>query len=133
MVAQLTLTEAWDLMSADPNAVLVDVRTEAEWNFVGVPVLDELNRQPRLAQWTTFPGGSPNADFMAEASRDLDPSQPVLFLCRSGARSQAAAEAFSAAGFQSTYNITAGFEGDKGPDGHRVGGWKHSALPWAQG
>ena len=122
MVAQLTITEAWDLMSDVPNAVLIDVRTEAEWNFVGVPVLDGVNRQPRFVQWITFPGGGLNADFMTQATKDLDPSQPVLFLCRSGARSQAAAEAFDAAGFLSTHNITGGFEGDKGPDGHRAGG-----------
>lgn len=133
MVAQLTLTEAWDLMSADPTVVLIDVRTEAEWNFVGVPVLDSLDRQARFVQWITFPGGAPNADFLAEASEGLDRSQPVLFLCRSGARSQAAAQAFEGAGFTSTFNVSAGFEGDKGPEGHRVGGWKHSGLPWGQG
>lgn len=133
MVTQLTLTEAWDLMSNDPNAVLIDVRTEAEWNFVGVPVLDSLHREPRFAQWITFPGGAPNSNFIDEATNGLDPSQPVLFLCRSGARSQSAAEAFEAAGFSSTHNITTGFEGDKGPSGHRAGGWKHSDLPWARG
>ena len=133
MVAQLTLTEAWDLLSSDADAVLIDDRTEAEWNFVGVPVLNEANRQPRFVQWITFPGGAPNAEFIAAATDGLEPTQPVLFLCRSGARSQAAAEAFEAAGFQSTHNVSAGFEGDKGPDGHRVGGWKHAGLPWAQG
>jgi rhodanese-related sulfurtransferase len=120
-------------MSNDPAAVLIDVRTEAEWNFVGVPVLDNAQQQPRFVQWITFPGGARSPDFMEVATEGLDPSQPVLFLCRSGARSQAAAEAFEAAGFQSTYNIMEGFEGDKGPGGHRVGGWKHSGLPWAQG
>lgn len=133
MVAQLTLTEAWDLMSSDSTAVLIDVRTEAEWNFVGVPVLDDLNRHTRLVQWITFPGGQPNVDFLGEATEGLEPTQPVLFLCRSGARSQAAAEAFEAAGFTSTHNIITGFEGDKGAEGHRVGGWKHSGFPWAQG
>lgn len=133
MVAQLSLTQAWNLMTNDPSAVLIDVRTEAEWNFVGVPVLDSPDRQPRFVQWITFPGGAPNADFVTTASQGLEPSQPVLFLCRSGARSQAAAEAFEAAGFVSTHNIIEGFEGDKGPDGHRIDGWKHAGLPWAQG
>lgn len=120
-------------MSEDPNAVLIDVRTEAEWNFVGVPVLDAIGRPARFVEWITFPGGGPNADFIEQATNGLDPNQPVLFLCRSGARSQAAAQAFEAAGFTSTFNISAGFEGDKGPEGHRVGGWKHSGLPWGQG
>ncbi len=133
MVAQLTLDQAWKLMSDDPTAVLIDVRTEAEWNFVGVPVLDSADRHPRFVEWTSFPGGARNDDFVTAAAGGLDPNQPVLFLCRSGARSQAAAEAFEAAGFQSTHNIIEGFEGDKGPDGHRVGGWKHAGFPWTQG
>lgn len=133
MVAQLTLAEARDLMSSNPSAVLIDVRTEAEWNFVGVPVVDGSDSRLRFVQWITFPGGSPNAEFVPTATTGLDQDQAVLFLCRSGARSQAAAEAFEAAGFTSTHNIIEGFEGEKGPDGHRIGGWKHSGLEWTQG
>lgn len=121
------------MMSSDASAILIDVRTEAEWNFVGVPVTESLGRQPRFVQWITFPGGAPNPEFISQAADGLQTGQPVLFLCRSGARSQAAAEAFEAAGFTATHNISAGFEGDKGPEGHRVGGWKHSGLSWGQG
>lgn len=120
-------------MAGNPDAVLVDVRTEAEWNFVGVPVFTEAGRLPRFVEWITFPGGSPNDEFMSKATAGLGNGQTILFLCRSGARSQAAAELFEAAGFTNTCNITNGFEGDKGPDGHRTGGWKHVGLPWAQG
>lgn len=133
MVTQLTLDQAWEMLSSDASSVLVDVRTSAEWNFVGVPVLDSIGKQVRLVEWITFPGGDPNHGFIDQASRGLDPDQPVLLLCRSGARSQGAAEAFQAAGFTAAYNVAAGFEGDKGPDGHRVGGWKHAGLPWDRG
>ncbi len=132
MVANLTLDEAWSMLTSDERSVLIDVRTAAEWNFVGIPVLDDVGRELRLVEWTTFPGGSPNPDFMATATADLDVETPVLFLCRSGARSDAAARAFDAAGFTATYNVVAGFEGDLGADGHRHGGWKHEGLPWRQ-
>lgn len=133
MVANLTLDEAWNMLTSDERSVLIDVRTAAEWNFVGTPVLDEIGRELRLIEWITFPAGTPNPDFLASATAGLDPDAPVLFLCRSGARSDAAARAFDAAGFSSTYNVTAGFEGDLGADGHRRGGWKHEGLPWRQG
>lgn len=133
MVAQVTLAECWDLLVSNPDATLIDVRTAAEWNFVGVPELDRPDRQPRFVEWIGFPGGAANTNFFAAASEGLDPAEPVLFLCRSGARSQAAAEVFEAAGFSNVSNVSAGFEGDKGTDGHRQGGWKHSGLPWSRG
>lgn len=129
---ELTLGEAWAMLGDDPAAVLVDVRTEAEWNFVGVPVLDELGRQARFAQWITFPGGDPNPDFLAQVTAELDRGSPVLLLCRSGARSLAAAKALTDAGYGPAYNITAGFEGPIDEAGHRSGGWRHSGLPWRQ-
>lgn len=133
VVANLSLEDAWSLLASDDRAVLIDVRTSAEWNFVGIPVVDGIGRELRLVEWTTFPAGTPNPDFLAVATADLELDQPVLFLCRSGARSDAAARAFSAAGFTRTFNVTAGFEGDLDEVGHRVGGWKHEGLPWRQG
>ena len=133
MVAELSLTDAWSLLESNDRAVLIDVRTVAEWNFVGVPTVGEMERDIRFVEWTTFPGGGPNPNFVAEASANLDPDQPVLFLCRSGARSDSAARAFDGAGFTQTYNVTAGFEGGLDADGHRGGGWKHEGLPWRQG
>ena len=121
------------MLESDDRAVLIDVRTTAEWTFVGVPSLEQLGRSPRLVEWTTFPGGQPNPDFLINATDGLETDQPVLFLCRSGARSDAAARALDAAGFSNTFNVTAGFEGDLGVDGHRRGGWKHEGLPWVQG
>lgn len=133
MVAEISLEEAWNLLGSDERAVLIDVRTVAEWNFVGVPVLDDVGREVRLVEWNTFPAGTPNPDFLATASAGLDLDQPILFLCRSGARSAAAAQAFERLGFSDTHNVTAGFEGDLDQHGHRSGGWKHEGLPWRQG
>lgn len=130
---ELTLDQAWAMLSDDPTAVLVDVRTAAEWTYVGVPVLDALGKAPRLVQWVTYPDGEPNPGFMTEATGDLAPGAPILLLCRSGVRSLAAARALTAAGFGPAYNITAGFEGDLDAEGHRTTGWRHHGLAWRQG
>jgi len=128
---------AWELLTEEPTAVLIDVRTAAEWQFVGVPVLDSIGKQLVLAEWIRFPGGAPNPDFIAQVvdavGEDKDAS--LLFLCRSGQRSQGAAAALTQAGYANCYNILEGFEGDKDTDGHRggIGGWKVAGLPWAQG
>ena len=61
-ISQLALSDAWSMLSGDPRAVLIDVRTVAEWNFVGVPLLAEMGKEPRLVEWTRFPDGSANPD-----------------------------------------------------------------------
>jgi len=88
----VSATEAWKRLAADPKVQLVDVRTLAEWNFVGVPDLSSVGRQVHCIEWQDFPHGAPNPDFVAQASQALnDKDAPVLLLCRSGARSRAAA------------------------------------------
>lgn len=126
--------EAWKRLQDDPRAVLVDVRTDAEWRFVGIPDLAPMGKQVRLVEWRTFPDGRPNASFAGEVAGMLEKDQPVYFLCRSGARSKAAAIALTAMGFGPCYNVAQGFEGDKDGQSHRgsVGGWKHAGLPWRQ-
>ncbi len=131
-IGELTLDEAWTMLSEDPAAVLIDVRTAAEWNFVGVPDLDAIDKQPRFIEWIRFPDGAPNPEFLAQATADLTAGQPVLLLCRSGARSLAAANVLRDAGYGPTYNITAGFEGPLDEHGHRSGGWRHAGLAWRQ-
>jgi rhodanese-related sulfurtransferase len=107
----------------------VDVRTRAEWDWVGrVPGAVEI-------EWMLYPGNEPNAHFLAQFKRQVDPEALVMFLCRSGARSNAAANLAAASGYTNAYNILEGFEGDKDANGHRnkVGGWRHAGLPWIQG
>jgi rhodanese-related sulfurtransferase len=131
----ISATEAWEKLQADPRAQLVDVRTMAEWNFVGLPDLSKVGRRTHCVEWQSFPTGAPNQGFVAEAAGALpDKNAPVLLLCRSGARSRAAAIALTRAGFEQAFNIAGGFEGDTDQDGHRGNrnGWKAEGLPWRQ-
>lgn len=129
-VPQISLDEAWKILSEDPDAVLIDVRTKAEWSFVGIPDLTSLGKHARMVEWTTFPSGQPNPDFVTQATEGLAPEQTLLMLCRSGVRSNTAATLLNANGF-TAFNIGSGFEGDLDPEKHRRGGWKDE-LPWRQ-
>lgn len=135
----LELGAAWDLLGREAKAQLVDVRTVAEWNFVGLPDLSSLARETHRIEWQSFPSMQPNPNFVADTAERLQaagagPETPVLFLCRSGARSRAAAAAMTRAGFQQAFNIAGGFEGDLDGEGHRgrISGWKAAGLPWRQ-
>jgi len=131
--------EAWEILKKDPRAQLVDVRTQAEWNFVGLPDISSLSRRVHCIEWQNFPALAPNPDFVTEASDALAASgvekdTPILFICRSGARSRSAAMAMTRAGFQKSFNIAGGFEGDLDGERHRGqhSGWKAEGLPWKQ-
>jgi rhodanese-related sulfurtransferase len=128
-------TDSYRLLSDDPAAVLVDVRTRAEWTYVGVPDLGSIGKKVIQLEWLAFPDGAVNRDFTRELERAGVPQDaPVLFLCRSGQRSVAAATAATAAGYVRAYNISQGFEGGLDAAGHRGGeaGWKALGLPWRQ-
>lgn len=114
--------------------MLVDVRTKAEWAFVGVPDTSGIGRTTALVEWNTYPDGSRNPRFVEELTEaGVTDDAPVVFLCRSGARSIAAAEAATAAGFGPAYNVLDGFEGATNTDGHRGdAGWRAEGLPWRQ-
>jgi rhodanese-related sulfurtransferase len=135
----ISATEAWDLMARDAKAQLIDVRTSAEWSFVGLPDLTSLQRQPHRIEWQAYPSMQPNPGFIAQTSQALDAAgadtqTPIVFLCRSGARSRAAAAAMTKAGYQKAFNIASGFEGDLDDTRHRgaISGWKAAGLPWQQ-
>ena len=125
----LTPEEAFVLLQQLPGAVLVDVRTQAEWTFVG-GVADAVQ-----IEWKSFPGMQPNPAFITQLQAQVPGQAHVLFLCRSGARSHDAAVAATAAGFSHCYNILEGFEGDRDAHGHRgaLNGWQAAGLPWQQG
>ncbi len=123
--------EAFDRLNADPEAVLLDVRTGPEWTFVGSPAVDRLLR----ISWQTFPKMEVNPRFLAAVEEaGVSKSTQIFCICRSGSRSAHAASALTAAGFSSCYNVAEGFEGDRDAGGHRgtVGGWKAAGLPWVQ-
>lgn len=135
----LDVTDVWSRLQTDTSAVLVDVRTRAEWSFVGLPELRGLGKSPVLLEWQTYPDMTVNPTFLDDldaemARRGIGRDASVFFLCRSGGRSQAAAIAATARGYTSAYNVAGGFEGPLGPDGRRgsVAGWKAQRLPWHQ-
>ena len=134
----VTATTCCDMLREDAGAYLVDVRTRAEWTYVGFPLLPD-GRAPLFQEWQSFPSMSVDPDFAATlAGRIADaggtPASKVYFLCRSGVRSIASAKALAAAGYQHCYNVLDGFEGSPDGEGHRgtQAGWKAEGLPWAQ-
>jgi len=130
----VTPVDSWKMLQVDDNALLVDVRTRAEWSFVGFPDLSAVGKQPIFVEWQSFPTMALNSAFVAQVSEYAEPSNTILCLCRSGARSASAAAALTAAGFSKAYNIAYGFEGEPNQEGHRGTrtGWKADALPWRQ-
>jgi rhodanese-related sulfurtransferase len=126
--------DAYAGLQADADAVLVDVRTTAEWTYVGVPDLTQIGKRVIPLEWQRFPDGTLNGSFVEQLrGAGVGEGAPIYFLCRSGARSAAAAKAATTAGLGPAYNVSDGFEGPLGHDGHRtVTGWKAAGLPWRQ-
>jgi len=140
-VSEVSPLAAWEALETDPRAILVDVRTMAEWSYIGIADLTSLGKAPLLLEWMRLPGMVVNDGFTVELSEQLAGAVPssIYFLCRSGVRSlsaaQATAEAFTAKGQSvACVNILGGFEGDLDSAGHRGNrnGWKVSGLPWRQ-
>ena len=122
----VTPLEAWRLAAAK-DAKLVDVRTPAEYKFVG-SVPGSVNVEWRGADIL------PSAMFVSSLKDVAHLNEPVLLLCRSGVRSHSAARAAAAAGFTRVYNVLEGFEGQRNHDGRRgsIDGWRKHGLPWSQ-
>jgi rhodanese-related sulfurtransferase len=128
--------ETWAALERDQDAVLVDVRTPPEWNYVGLPDLGSLGKPVLRIQWQSWPEGTINPRFAEEvAAAGVTPEQPVYLLCRSGARSRSAAQLLTQHGYRAAYNVADGFEGPHDASRHRgtVAGWKQAGLPWTQG
>lgn len=134
-----SVAQTYKALEDDPAATLVDVRTQAEWNYVGVPDLSPLGRDVLFVEWQTYPTGATNPDFVETlagllGARGASEDGAIYFLCRSGVRSRAAAIAMTAAGYGACFNVAGGFEGSLDAAGHRgaLEGWKHEGLPWRQ-
>jgi rhodanese-related sulfurtransferase len=137
----ITPRQAWDLLAQERAAILVDVRSRPEWSFVGVPDLSSLGKKPLLVAWQHWTPNTqgavmaPNTAF-AEELAAVAPAKdaPVIFLCRSGARSRAAAIAMTKLGYARAFNLAGGFEGAHDSSRHRgsIDGWKAAGLPWMQ-
>jgi rhodanese-related sulfurtransferase len=135
----LLATDAYEMLVTDAASVLIDVRTQAEWAYVGTPDLRSLGKTMQFLEWQTFPSMEVDGRFSDRLSSILDRAgvnrgAKLIFLCRSGHRSRLAAAAMTSAGWSPCLNIADGFEGPPNSSGQRgiVGGWKAGGLPWTQ-
>ena len=138
-VNEVDVATAWDGLKATPRSQLVDVRTRAEWTYVGIPDLGALGKRAVLVEWQTFPDQSVDPRFAERLAKELTAlgvqlDDDLFFICRSGSRSLAAASAMAAAGYRKCHNVTEGFEGPLDDERHRGAllGWKAIGLPWQQ-
>ena len=131
----VTPADAWSALNQYENAQLIDVRTQAEWAFSGLPSLDSLNKNVKTISWKFYPNFDVNPKFVEQLEAVApDKSAPLYFLCKTGGRSTDAAIAATEAGYTNCFNIEGGFEGDINTNHQRgqVNGWKASRLPWQQ-
>lgn len=141
IIDEVDPAEAYRLLESDSKSALIDVRTRAEWAFVGLPDLSALGRPVWPIEWVAFPNMARNPGFIEELADRMGgkPLARLFFICRSGSRSMAAAQTVAAElGAQGVAahctNVAEGFEGDLDQDGHRGrgNGWKARGLPWRQ-
>ncbi len=125
----LTPQEAFDLLQSNPDAVLVDVRSQAELDLVG-RIPDAIS-----IQWAFYPGMVPNSEFSNQLQAAVDKNAPVIFMCRTGGRSHGATSMAQQLGYHQAYNMLEGFEGEANELKQRtlINGWKHAGLPWTNG
>ncbi len=133
---EISPESAFAFIKVNPS-VIVDVRTAAEWQFVGVPDLSETPSKLLTISWKLYPNFAQNPQFADAISADpaINEDTPLFFLCRSGGRSLDAAVAMTALGYRYSFNISGGFEGEIDESGQRgkLHGWKAARLPWRQG
>ncbi|GAC1467663.1 MAG: rhodanese-like domain-containing protein [Gemmatimonadaceae bacterium] len=139
-IDDVPVEEAWARLEKDPGSVLIDVRTRAEWTFVGLPDLGKIGKRVLTVEWQTSPDSKIDAGFPERLTAVLDAAgatkdSELLFICRSGARSRMAAEAMAGVGYRQCRNVADGFEGPLDASRHRgqVAGWKAAGLSWVQG
>jgi rhodanese-related sulfurtransferase len=139
VVDDVSVEEVWRVLSTSSRAQLIDVRTRAEWTYVGIPDLTTLGKRAVLVEWQSFPDQAIDSRFAERLKSELEAlgvseEDDLFFICRSGSRSLAAAQAMASAGYRACHNVGTGFEGPLGDDRHRgsVVGWKAAGLPWLQ-
>ena len=126
--------KAGERLEANTDAVLIDVRCEAENKFVGRPI-DAI-----FVPWVDEPEWEPNADeFIAAVKRFLTEKDNILeteiiLICRSGNRSTDAGLCLINHGFTNVSHVVSGFEGDLDEEDQRgnLNGWRHDGMPWVQ-
>jgi len=138
-VDDIDLETVWKTLTSSPRSQLVDVRTRAEWTYVGIPDLAPVGKRPVLVEWQTFPDQAVDPRFIERLAGELkalgvEKDDELFFICRSGGRSLAAAKAMAELGYRACHNVAGGFEGPLDDGRHRgsVSGWKAAGLPWLQ-
>lgn len=139
-ITDVAVSDVWARLTQDSKAVLVDVRTQAEWAFVGLPDLGSIGKRVLTQEWQTFPQSQVDPQFAIRLEavltrQGVGKDDEIFFICRSGGRSRMAAEAMSGLGFRHCRNVAEGFEGPLDASRHRgqTAGWKAAGLPWVQG
>ena len=130
---EVTPPQAYEELTANDRAVLVDCRTPAEWIYVGIPDLSDIGKQV-IHESITDEAGQPNANFISRIGAIADLDTPIYVICKIGGRSANACHLLEASGYSQVCNILEGFEGCVDQQGHRssVDGWKFHKLPWRQ-
>ena len=138
-VDDVDVERVWTTLQSHPRSQLVDVRTRAEWTYVGIPDLAPVGKRPVLVEWQTFPDQAIDTRFAERLAGELKAlgvglGDELFFICRSGSRSLAAAKAMAALGYRACHNVACGFEGPLDDGRHRgaIAGWKAAGLPWQQ-
>jgi rhodanese-related sulfurtransferase len=139
-VDNVDVETTWQSLATRPRSQLIDVRTRAEWTYVGTPALGSIGKRAVLIEWQTFPDQTVDPRFVERLTGELkalgvQSDDDLFFICRSGGRSLAAAKAMAEAGYRACHNVAGGFEGPLDDDRHRgsARGWKATGLPWLQG
>ena len=124
----LSPTEAHQFMQENPEAVMIDCRSEMEFLFVGHPV------GAHHVAWNELPDWEINPHFVGQVKKLSSVNRPVVLICRSGNRSLEAGDALERGGFKRVFNVLHGFEGDLDESHHRNSrnGWRVDGLPWEQ-
>jgi rhodanese-related sulfurtransferase len=138
-VGDVDVEETWQGLASRAQSQLIDVRTRAEWTYVGIPDLGPVGKRAVLVEWQTFPDQAVDPRFVERLAGELKAlgvqlDDDLFFICRSGGRSLAAAKAMAEVGYRACHNVAGGFEGPLDDGRHRgsVSGWKAAGLPWLQ-
>ena len=115
-----------NFLETNPNSVVLDVRTEEEWNGVGKPDAESLNSKTFFISLLLGPDRQKNENFVKDfLQKKISKKNNILVICRSGLRSMAAAKLLQQEGYKNLVNISDGFEGNPATGD----GWKKSNLP----
>jgi rhodanese-related sulfurtransferase len=137
MIKEIRPKQAYEILQQQKNAVLIDVRSSMEYEYVGHPLNAVHVPIKEPPDWTTKQNFIKNIK-LALQQRTVESKEildiPLFMLCRSGKRSELGAEILIKEGFINVYNVLEGFEGDKDDNGHRntINGWRFNNLPWEQ-